>query len=44
MEIDNNKTKKRRGTIPSLLNTDNSLAITDNEKLNLFRKHLFEIF
>lgn len=37
-------TTKRKDTIPPLLNPDNSLAITDSDKANLFGKHLSEIF
>lgn len=31
---------KKRDIVPSLLNHDNSLAITDNEKATIFRTHM----
>lgn len=41
--MENNK-KYNQKKIPPLLNPDNSLAITDCDKANLFGKHLSEIF
>jgi len=38
------KSIKNQGIVPPLTNPNNTLAITDNEKANLFGNHLYKIF